>query len=687
VGVRSPIPRHRDDLQGLRGLAILLVVLGHAGVPFLQGGFVGVDVFFVLSGFLITGLLLSQVATHGRVSLSEFYVRRARRILPAAALTLVVTDVVAFRLLNFVRAKAVVTDSLWASIFGANFHFASERSDYFARTRPPSPLQNYWTLSVEEQFYLVWPVVLALLVAGAIFLGRRRTAPPPVTRSVVSYSIVAIAAAGLASLAWSIYSTQTSPVVAYFSTFSRVWELALGAGLALAATRVTRVPQCLRAASSWAGLGCIVAAAILFSGRTPFPGYAALLPAIGAALVIAAGSRFLSIAPLRYLGDRSYALYLWHWPVLVIALDYSGHQLSTGAKLLLVGVAFLLSIVSYGLFENPIRRMKWRGARGLVLWPAAAVAVLAVSVPILSTIQQKALRIEEASAAVRPGTLVDPALRAPQAPATLPPVRAAVRAARRGAPLPSPLTPPVGQLEHDRYNFPPGCAADPGQTSSQICRLGASGPAKTLVVMGDSHARMWMPPILRMAQQDGWVVVPFVKPRCVPRTWFQAANECSVWYRWATSHAAALHPYVTLIVGSWAGTAAPGAAVKPVAALGLTMRRSSATVIVVGDAPTQTRDPVDCLLSSGATMKTCTVTATGAQLRADDSIAAGARKNRVGFMRTRGWFCARGGGAILCPLVINQTIVWADRGHISQTYALELAGPFRAAFRHALFGS
>jgi hypothetical protein len=198
---------------------------------------------------------------------------------------------------------------------------------------------------------------------------------------------------------------------------------------------------------------------------------------------------------------------------------------------------------------------------------------------------------------------------------------------------------------------------------------------------------MWMPAILKMALRDGWAVVPFVKPRCVPRTWYRAGNECSTWARWATSHAASLHPYVTLVIGSWSGTSSPGAAVTPVAALSETVKRFSASVIVMGDAPTQSKDPVDCLLAPGATMKTCTATATRAQLGTDDTIAIGSKKKKLGFISTRGWFCARGGGATLCPLVINQTISWSDRGHISQTYALELAGPFRAAFKHALFAS
>src|SRR3954451_14059369 len=158
---------HRDDIQGLRAVAVLLVVLGHARGPFLQGGFVGVDVFFVLSGFLITGLLLAQE----RISLADFYLRRARRILPAAALTLVVTDLASLVLLNFVHARTAVGDSVHAAAFSANFRFAARGVDYFAQTDPPSPFLHYWSLSVEEQFYFVWPLLLsATLVVGA----RRR---------------------------------------------------------------------------------------------------------------------------------------------------------------------------------------------------------------------------------------------------------------------------------------------------------------------------------------------------------------------------------------------------------------------------------------------------------------------------------------------------------------------------------
>jgi peptidoglycan/LPS O-acetylase OafA/YrhL len=167
---------HRGDIQGLRAVAVLLVALGHAGVGFLSGGFVGVDVFFVLSGFLITGILLAEARENGSISLVAFYVRRARRILPAAALTLLATDLAAYFLLNFLRAREAVWDSLFAATFAANFRFAQQGTDYFAQAQPPSPLLHFWSLGVEEQFYLVWPALLSVVLFGAALTRGPRTA-------------------------------------------------------------------------------------------------------------------------------------------------------------------------------------------------------------------------------------------------------------------------------------------------------------------------------------------------------------------------------------------------------------------------------------------------------------------------------------------------------------------------------
>jgi hypothetical protein len=505
--------------------------------------------------------------------------------------------------------------------------------------------------------------------------------------------LAVLAAAAVASLAWSILETRSSPIDAYFSTFARAWELALGAAVAIALPALSRARLALL---GWVGLGAVVAAAVWFSSATPFPGYAAVLPACGTALLIASGirpsrvapGRLLSAAPLRYIGDRSYSFYLWHWPVLVIAAQYVGHELSLGAKLGLVIGAFGLAVVSYRLVEDPIRRLRLGRPVGALLWPASVGAVLLLSVVILRSVGTTAERLEKAAAAVKPPALVDTAAAAvADGTKALPAVIAAVRAAERGDRLPSPLTPPVDRLRGDFYTFPDGCTPSRHGTSSKVCRLGAAGAAKTIVVFGDSHAQMWMPTILAMAKRDGWAVVPLVKVRCVPRSW-GGTDECGRWSRWARRRAEALRPDVTLVIGSRAGTVDPLRSVRPVAEMSRALKRASASVIVVGDSPSQTRDPVDCLLARGATMKTCTGKGTPVQARAEAAVAANARRDGVAYLDTRPWFCAHPrvpATALLCPMIVNQTIAYVDRGHVSRTYALELAPVFRSAFRRALF--
>jgi peptidoglycan/LPS O-acetylase OafA/YrhL len=703
-GGKSRLLRHRDDIQGLRAVAVLLVVLGHAGVGFMKGGYVGVDVFFVLSGFLITGILLNGAAKRGYVSLSEFYVRRARRILPAAVLTLVATNVAAYYLLNLVRARQAVADSIWAALFAANIDFA-RATDYFSREQPPSPIQHYWSLAVEEQFYLVWPGLLALVIFG-LALRRRRadsaSGDGHLPEAALHRLLLVILIIGVASLVWSIHATAVDRSSTYFSTFARAWELALGAALAIAAPQLARLPRGLSFAAGWIGVVAIVCAAVLFSDATPFPGYAALLPTLGAALMIGAGvreqqsrasaSRALAIAPFRYVGDRSYAFYLWHWPVLIIATDYATTKLSLGAKLLLMLGAFMLSILSYAFFENPIRQMRWRPGTGALLWPASAATVIVLATLLIGSLDSKAARLEAASAGVHPTQLDDPALevslqRQTQA---LPAVVAAVKAALRGAPIPSPLTPAPSKLLEDIYSFPQGCAPHEGETSAKICRLGDTTSPKTLVVFGDSHMQMWMPTILTMAATDNWVVLPIVKSACTPISWVNWPNkpECPAWYRWARAQAKALRPDVTLIAGDWGTDVDFQKAANVVNALALAMKKVSTSVIVLGDPPRQKRQPVDCLLSRNATMKTCSTRITKVDFAGNSPIAAAAKKHHVGFMDTRGWFCARISKTkliFLCPLVVNRTITRRDFDHITRTYGLALFRPFRGSFRQQLF--
>ncbi|MCW2606048.1 MAG: O-antigen acetylase, partial [Frankiales bacterium] len=303
--------RFRTDVEGLRAVAVLLVLGDHLfGVP--AGGFVGVDVFFVVSGFLITGLLAREAERTGRVRLRAFWLRRVRRLLPTALVVLAVTCVVAQLLFLPVRAAQTARDAVFAAFSAANWRFAALGTDYFSSTRPPSPVQQYWSLAVEEQFYALWPLLVLLLATRSASVLRARLT-------------LAVGVVLVASLAWSAHLSSVSPGAAYFSTATRAHELAAGALLALHVGRAERLSARTGAWLSLAGLVGVVASAFLVRPGVPFPGVVALLPVLATVAVLAGGaggrtgvaSRLLSLRVPRYLGRISYSLYLWHWPVTV----------------------------------------------------------------------------------------------------------------------------------------------------------------------------------------------------------------------------------------------------------------------------------------------------------------------------------------------------------------------------------
>jgi peptidoglycan/LPS O-acetylase OafA/YrhL len=350
----------RPDVEGLRAVAVVAVVLFHAGVPGLSGGYIGVDVFFVISGFLITSLMMREVARTGRLSLPAFYGRRARRILPASSLVLVTVILAAYHWLGFLRGDEIATDGTWAALFASNLRFADQGVDYLASQMAPSPLEHFWSLAVEEQFYFVWPAAVVLL----IWLGWRHAIG------------LVLSVAVLASFAWSVVGTGTT--WSYFSPATRAWELGAGCLLALLGDRLDRIPERLAVALSGLGLALIVVAALSYDGDTPFPGYAALLPVGGAVLVLAGrGDALLGVAPLGLLGRLSYSLYLWHWPVLIIAAQAYG-PLGPAVRAQLVLLSLGLAVVTYTCVENPIRRgTRLRRSH----WLTLALAVLLIAAP------------------------------------------------------------------------------------------------------------------------------------------------------------------------------------------------------------------------------------------------------------------------------------------------------------------
>ena len=371
--------RFRPDVQGLRAVAVLLVVLSHFQVPYVAGGYVGVDVFFVISGFVITGLLLRERQGTGRTSVLDFYARRCRRILPAATLMILVTVLAAYALAGRRIGANTADDGRWSAAFLVNFHFAAVAAKPLGYLRPISPLGNLWSLSVEEQFYLVFPS-LFLLVANA----KSRF-------SLRSRLVVTLVAVIVASYSLSIFEATTShQSLAYYSPFTRAWELALGALVAVSTSWLKRVPKPLAAGLTWAGLVAIIFSAVAFTQQTKWPGSLVALPVLGATATIAGGvvvPRFgaesvLGLHPFRSLGNLSYSLYLWHWPVLIIAGESVGYRIDGSSpwvgKLLLAALALALSWVTYRFVENPIRQWRVPSSLAVRLGVGSAITTILI---------------------------------------------------------------------------------------------------------------------------------------------------------------------------------------------------------------------------------------------------------------------------------------------------------------------
>ncbi|MCU0265340.1 MAG: acyltransferase [Actinomycetia bacterium] len=384
----QPETRHfRPEVEGLRSVAILSVLAYHAaqfadpdgGGPLgavtgalglVTGGYLGVDVFFVISGFLITGLLVREAENTDRIHFGRFYARRARRILPAATVTLLVTLGASLLLLTVERTVEVAGDVVWAALFNADIHFATSGVDYMGEATAPSPVLHFWSLNDEEKFYLVWPVVLTLATWAAVRLRRLPLRPT---------LFAALLALALPSLVWSQHLVSTGAPAGYFSATSRAFELAAGGLLAIGSTWVERVPRAARVLGAIVGFGVVLVCMVTYTSLTPFPGVMALPVVLGTVLVIAghpAGvvARALSVRPARWVGRVSYSLYLWHWPVLVLAAAHVGGQLSPKRALACVAAAFVLAWASYRFVEQPPQRARLLAStRNALLFGLAAI--------------------------------------------------------------------------------------------------------------------------------------------------------------------------------------------------------------------------------------------------------------------------------------------------------------------------
>ncbi len=491
----TPRGGFRTDIEGLRAVAILAVLVCHAGIPFLAGGYVGVDVFFVISGFLITRLLVGEVEKTRGISLVRFYARRAKRLLPLSAILLVTVGILSILLLSPLRAVEVSGDIISSAVYAANWHFAAQSVDYFAQDIEPSPVLHLWSLAIEEQFYVVWPT---LILAVTWFQRRRGASVRPALWVTLGVILVG-------SFLLGVKLTDDTPASAYFSTFGRAWELALGGALALLGTvRIRRVPA---AAIGWAGLAAIIYATLAFDATTPFPGVAALVPTLGAAALILAGSSVysqvkgapagpLSVGPVRYIGQISYSWYLWHWPFLVFAAVIWG-PLSVAAGIAVVLASLVPTVITHHLVEDPVRRSKvLTRLPGRALALGAACMAVAIGAGLMLDNAQPTL-------GTAPLSQVKGAAALPEQPR---PQQSA------NAVRPNPL-----EARDDRSRmFYDGCLIGVAGTNSGHCLYGDEHGKRTLILFGDSHAMQYFAPLEKLAVENDWRLIALTKAECSP---------------------------------------------------------------------------------------------------------------------------------------------------------------------------
>jgi peptidoglycan/LPS O-acetylase OafA/YrhL len=648
--------RLRAEIQALRALAVGLVIVYHLRPSALPGGYVGVDVFFVISGYLISRHLLKEAATTGRVDLAAFWAGRVRRILPAALLTTVAVVVGAALLLPRTAAADVGRTAWWAALSAANWLFAAHAVDYQAQSPDASPFEHFWSLGVEEQFYLVWPI-LALAVA---VLVRRRGG------SVRRAAAVPFGLVLAASLAFGVWFTSTGSQAAYFITPTRMWELAAG-GLLAALLGDRRLPPALAAVLQVLGLAAVLAGAIVFDAHTPMPGVAALLPVAGAAAFIAGGDvpflrRAWAMRPIRFTGDISYSLYLWHWPVIVFVRAGTGHPIGHMGAILISGASVLIASASYFLVEQPMRRVPIRRPLRMVIAGGGAVA-LVVAIGAVPVGRDAAIAAGEEHARQRV------LLPASGAPLGYPNLNAAADPTwARAAHV---VVPAAEALPNDLAFGP--CTIDALSTTSRICVRGDTASTTTVAVVGDSHVRQWGEALDRLGQRNHWRILTLLHNSCpfslTPRPLERdGLSHCTDAVRWALPVLRAQHARVVL-TSAYRKSYPSGelvTAANGYSAIWRTLQRDGIRVVALGDTPTPPSSPVDAECIVAKDPARCGSPRSQAEAVRDPLKTAAEHTPGVPFLDPVAAFC----GATWCPGVIGNVGVYVDDNHASNTYVL-----------------
>jgi peptidoglycan/LPS O-acetylase OafA/YrhL len=662
----SMVRSFRPDIQAMRAVAVVLVVLYHAGVPFLPGGFIGVDVFFVISGYLITAHLLGEIRATGRISLPRFYARRARRLLPMATVVILATLVASWILISGMQARSVAVDALWAGLFAMNVHLANEGVDYQA-AGGAAAVQHFWSLAIEEQFYLAWPLLLALAS-----LGRWRS------RHLVLTVVVVIVL--VASFADGVHQTRVAQSLAYFVTPARAWELAAGGLVALHAAWLARRRWLQQGWLMLAGLATVLVSAIVLSDSSVFPGWLVLMPVLGSAAMIIAGldrstriERFAFTSPaVLGVGNISYSLYLWHWPMLVLApAFFEVEQLTPVQRGLVVGAAVWIATISYLGLEDPIRLLPGLGTgRSLALGGSLIAVVVVVSMAA-------ALWIPDPAAT---GRYVAPVSSADNLQQVI------TRSAAKDT-VPSNVQPGLTRAAKDKPTATTGdgkscmvglldstLSRDPSGT----CVFGEPHGSRTVVLTGDSHAYEWFPAIETLALRQHWRLVNLTKSGCAlydVRQFNTALNreyhECDTWRGLAQRRILDESPDL-IITSAFTGSADRDKTFtrRWLDGEARTLRRLHATgarVVVIADTPYPDLDVPGCLVRNVQRATRCAVPREVAlsdpdRRRRTSEVAI---EQGAGVIDPVPWFC----DLTTCPAVVGNVIVYSDRSHMTASYA------------------
>ncbi|SHH33876.1 Peptidoglycan/LPS O-acetylase OafA/YrhL, contains acyltransferase and SGNH-hydrolase domains [Jatrophihabitans endophyticus] len=661
----------RGDVQGLRAVAVSLVVLYHLWPTALPGGYVGVDVFFVVSGFLITGNLLRAHERDGRVRLLDFWGRRARRLLPAAVVVLVVTWLTSRLVLPATQLAATAEQIRASALYFQNWVLARDSVDYLQADGAASPVQHFWSLSVEEQFYLGWP--LLFLAAGGIGAlirragGRRRTG---------GRGVLVLLAAGVvtASLWYSVHETAANPAAAYFVTPTRVWELALGGLLALAPARAMRAAGRV-GPLAWLGLAMIGGSAMLVSGTSPFPGWLALVPVLGAALVLVAGgadarlgpARLTSLRPMVFLGGVSYSLYLWHWPAIVLWRAWSGHAVGLVDGLVLIAVSVGLATLTKRFVEDPVRRARLvvrSPFRSLSMATAALLPVVLVSVWLGG---------QSASTgsldATHPGAAA---------------LTSSVTTLSSASYVPS-----LAQLTKDTpTGMTASCEADKTTSTVQTCTLGdTTDPQLTVALVGDSHAAQWSDALDKIAKAHHWKLVVATKSGC-PFTATEVTTpgqqtayaSCNTWNAaLLTSLLTDIEPdvvitsdrsYNAVLPSTTADAASLTKIGNGMATYWKRLEAAGIGVVAIHETPEPGSNLADCLASRTGSASSCTASRSASFSSVSPvTVAAKQLNGAVPVIDLTSLICTD----TTCPGAVGNVVVYLDNHHLTSTYTLSLA--------------